>query len=133
MHGGIFRKEPYCAKIVSKEADAMTRIERITEMERCLDASRAAVDRLAEAFDAYEAVQKDYIKLSEYYGSAKWNDDYDADAAGKLPAGLKKVQFISEAWKRSRASLAAWGTARKGSGMPSTTRFVFVSSVNRLP
>ena len=50
----------------------MTRIERITEMERCLDASRAAVDRLAEAFDAYEAVQKDYIKLSEYYGSAKW-------------------------------------------------------------
>ena len=62
----------------------MTRIERITEMERCLDASRAAVDRLAEAFDAYEAVQKDYIKLSEYYGSAKWNDDYDADAAGKL-------------------------------------------------
>ena len=90
MHGGIFRKEPYCAKIMSKEADAMTRIERITEMERCRDASRAAVDRLAEAFDAYEAVQKDYIKLSEYYGSAKWNDDYDADAAGKLPAGLKR-------------------------------------------
>ena len=97
MYGGIFRKEPYCAKIASKEADAMTRIERITEMERCLDASRAAVDRLAEAFDAYEAVQKDYVKLSEYYGSAKWNDDYDADAAGKLPAGLKRGVLSEDA------------------------------------
>ena len=97
MYGGIFRKEPYCAKIALKEADAMTRIERITEMERCLDASRAAVDRLAEAFDAYEAVQKDYIKLSEYYGSAKWNDDYDADAAGKLPAGLKRGVLSEDA------------------------------------
>ncbi len=75
----------------------MTRIERITEMERCLDASRAAVDRLAEAFDAYEAVQKDYIKLSEYYGSAKWNDDYDADAAGKLPADLKRGVLSEDA------------------------------------
>ena len=75
----------------------MTRIERITEMERCLDASRAAVDRLAEAFDAYEAVQKDYIKLSDYYGSAAWVRDYEADEAGKLPAGLKRGVLSEDA------------------------------------
>ncbi len=75
----------------------MTRIERITEMERCLDASRAAVDRLAEAFDAYEAVQKDYIKLSDYYGSAKWNEDYEADEAGRIPKDLKRGVLSEDA------------------------------------
>lgn len=75
----------------------MNRIERITEMERCLDASRAAVDKLTEAFDAYEAVQKDYIKLSDYYGSVKWNNDFDADAAGKLPADLKRGVLSEDA------------------------------------
>ena len=75
----------------------MTRIERITEMERCLDASRAAVDRLAEAFDAYEAAQKDYIRLSDYYGSAAWIRDYEADEAGKLPAGLKRGVLSEDA------------------------------------
>lgn len=75
----------------------MTRIERIKEMERCLDASRAAVDRLEEAFGAYEAVQKDYLRLSDYYGSAKWNSDYDADAAGKLPADLKRGVLSEDA------------------------------------
>ena len=68
----------------------MTRIERITEMERCLDVSRAAVDKLMEAFDAYEAVQKDFLKLSDYYGSTAWMRDYEADEAGKLPADLKR-------------------------------------------
>jgi len=75
----------------------MTRIERITEMERCLDASRAAVDRLAEAFEAYEAVQKDFAKLSDYYGSARWIGDFEADEAGKLPAGLKRGVLSEDA------------------------------------
>ena len=75
----------------------MTRIERITEMERCLDASRAAVDGLAEAFEAYEAVQKDFTKLSDYYGSARWIRDFEADEAGKLPAGLKRGVLSEDA------------------------------------
>ena len=75
----------------------MTRIERITEMERCLDASRAAVDRLAEAFDAYEAVLKDFFRLNDYYGSAAWVRDYEADEAGKLPAGLKRGVLSEDA------------------------------------
>lgn len=73
------------------------RIERIEEMERCLDASRAAVDRLEEAFEAYEAVQKDYKKLIDYYSSARWNKDFEADEAGKLPADLKRGVLSEDA------------------------------------
>ena len=75
----------------------MKRIDRIREMERCLDASRQAVDALAEAFAAYEAVQKDYKKLSDYYGSALWMKDFEADEAGKLPPDLKRGVLSEDA------------------------------------
>ena len=68
----------------------MNRIKRIEEMERCLDVSRKAVDAMVKAFDEYEAAQKDYRKLSDYYGSVRWMDDYEAGEAGKLPADLKR-------------------------------------------
>ena len=75
----------------------MTRIERITEMERCLDASRAAADKLAEALDAYEAVRKDYEKLCKYYESSLWMADYEADEAGKIPKDLKRGVLSEDA------------------------------------
>ena len=75
----------------------MNRIDRIREMERCLDASRAAVDALTQAFDTYEAVQKDYKKLSDYYGSPQWMKDFEADEAGKLPADLKRGVLSEDA------------------------------------
>ena len=75
----------------------MDRIKRIEEMERCLDVSRQAVDRLAEAFAAYEAARKDYQKLSDYYGSARWMEDYEADEAGKLPRDLKRGVLSEDA------------------------------------
>ena len=53
----------------------MNRIERIAEMERCLDASREALDALEKAFLEYEAVQKDYRRLCGYYSSARWMED----------------------------------------------------------
>ncbi|MBQ2690357.1 MAG: DUF4298 domain-containing protein [Solobacterium sp.] len=68
----------------------MKRTERIADMERYLDETRAAVDRMAEALDAYEAVQKGYRKLCGYYGSAQWMGDFAADEAGRLPADLKR-------------------------------------------
>ena len=75
----------------------MNRIQRIREMERCLDVSRKAVDALAEAFAAYEAAQKDYKKLSDYYGSTQWMKDYEADEAGRLPADLKRGVLSEDA------------------------------------
>jgi hypothetical protein len=75
----------------------MDRIKRIEEMERCLDASRQAVDALERAFDAYEATRKDYKKLCDYYGSRRWMADYEADEAGKLPRDLKRGVLSEDA------------------------------------
>ena len=75
----------------------MDRVKRIEEMERCLDASRKAVDDMAAAFEAYEAVQKDYKKLSDYYGSHRWMDDFEADEQGKLPQDLKRGVLSEDA------------------------------------
>ena len=68
----------------------MTQIDRITEMEKCFDASRAAADRLEEALEEYEAILKSYKKLSDYYGSPRWIKDFEDDEAGKLPKDLKR-------------------------------------------
>ena len=73
------------------------RISRIEEMERCLDASREAVDRLDEALTAYEAALRDYRKLCRYYGSDVWMKDFEADEAGKLPADLKRGVLSEDA------------------------------------
>ena len=75
----------------------MNRIDRIREMERCLDVSRQAVDELERAFAVYEAVQKDYKKLSDYYGSPRWMADFEADEAGKLPPDLKRGVLSEDA------------------------------------
>ena len=68
----------------------MTQIDRIRQMEECLDASAAAVEKLGAALKEYEAVQKQYKKLSDYYGSPRWMKDFEDDEAGLLPDGLKR-------------------------------------------
>ncbi|MBQ7060742.1 MAG: DUF4298 domain-containing protein [Clostridia bacterium] len=68
----------------------MKRIDRIKAMEECLDRSAAAFKKLDEALDGYGEALADYRKLSDYYGSAKWMQDYEADEAGKLPKDLKR-------------------------------------------
>ena len=75
----------------------MNRIERIAEMERCLDASREALDALEKAFSEYEAVQKDYRRLCGYYSSIRWMEDLEADEAGKLPENLKRGVLSEDA------------------------------------
>ena len=75
----------------------MNRTDRIKEMERCLDVSRQAADRLEEAFTLYESIQKDYKKLCDYYGSSRWLEDFEADEARKLPADLKRGVLSEDA------------------------------------
>ena len=75
----------------------MNRIDRIKTMEACLDRSSAAVSRLSEALDEYETAFAGYQKLSDYYGSTKWMDDYEADEAGKLPEDLKRGVLSEDA------------------------------------
>ncbi len=61
------------------------RTDRIREMETCLSASAEAVGRLSEALSAYEDSLERLKKLSDYYESALWMDDFEADEAGELP------------------------------------------------
>lgn len=68
----------------------MKQIDRITQMEACMDASEEALKKLSEALDFYEQNQKTLQKLFDYYGSTLWMKDYDDDEAGKLPADLKR-------------------------------------------
>ena len=75
----------------------MDRIGRIKQMEEFLDASAEAVKKLSDALDSYEAVQKQYKKLSDYYGSVRWMKDFEADEAGKLPKDLKRGVLSEDA------------------------------------
>ena len=68
----------------------MEQIERIRDMESCLDASEKAIRELSEALSTYEEAQIQYRKLSDYYGSDQWMQDYADDEAGKLPRDLKR-------------------------------------------
>lgn len=68
----------------------MEQIERITQMERKMERAVRAVLNLSAALEEYEAVQGDIITLREYYSSAEWKQDFNADEAGKLPTSLKR-------------------------------------------
>ncbi len=68
----------------------MDQIERIQVMEALMDQAAAAVKGLEEALDQYEAAQTALRSLGEYLGSEEWIEDFDDDAAGKLPADLKR-------------------------------------------
>ena len=75
----------------------MEQIERIREMEACLDASEKAIRELSEALSGFEEVQPQYRRLSDYYGSDAWMQDFEADEAGKLPRDLKRGVLSEDA------------------------------------
>ena len=68
----------------------MEQIERIKQMERCLDRASQTVMRLSAALDEYAEVQDALRLLSDYYGSDEWKHDFAADSAGLLPHDLKR-------------------------------------------
>ena len=71
--------------------------DRITEMEQYLDSSIQAAEKLQEALEVYEDNLENYLKLTDYYGSALWRKDLDADTSGKLPADLKRGVLSEDA------------------------------------
>ena len=75
----------------------MKRVDRIREMENCLDVSAEALGKLSSAAEAYEAALPFMKKLSAYYGSAQWRRDLEADEAGRLPKELKRGVLSEDA------------------------------------
>ena len=72
-------------------------IERIRQMERCLDRTSQAVMHLSAALDEYAASQDALRLLSDYYGSELWKQDFAADSAGLLPQDLKRDVLSEDA------------------------------------
>ena len=67
----------------------MKREDRIKEMENILDKSNKSVYELKKAIDNFKKNEKDLIKLSNYYGSKEYLDDFDAYAEGKVDKSIK--------------------------------------------
>lgn len=67
-----------------------SQIERIRIMESYLDDSETVIRELSDALLKYEEKQELFYKLEDYYGSASWIDDYEADEEGKIPDDLKR-------------------------------------------
>lgn len=64
----------------------MTRIDRITEMEKAFDRVAAA---LPSGLPLSPATQGDVEKLEKYYAT-DWLSDFEADERGELPKDLKR-------------------------------------------
>ena len=75
----------------------MTQIERIRQMECCLDRVSQAVMRLSAALDEYADVQDALRQLGDYYGSDAWKHDFADDLAGLLPPDLKRGVLSEDA------------------------------------
>lgn len=70
---------------------------RIMRMEQLLDRSAAVLEQLDAALSALEAVQPEIEQLAVYYQSEDWMHDYEDDAAGRLPAALKRGVLSQDA------------------------------------
>lgn len=59
-------------------------------MEAVLDEITSVIAQMSAAVDRYHDILPEIRKLSAYYGSADWNQDFNDDREGKLPADLKR-------------------------------------------
>ena len=75
----------------------MEQIERIKQMECCLDRASQAVMRLSAALDEYAEAQDALRQLSDYYGSDAWRQDFTTDSEGRLPQDLKRGVLSEDA------------------------------------
>ena len=69
----------------------------IAAMEARLDAGQAALDALEAALARFAAQRADMAQLASYYGSGAWRAHFEADEAGRLPAGLKRGVLSEDA------------------------------------
>ncbi|MBQ9425795.1 MAG: DUF4298 domain-containing protein [Erysipelotrichaceae bacterium] len=68
----------------------MTREERIRHYEEIFDEAESLLKQMEEDLTVWKKLKEDLKILDEYYTGKNWKKDYEADEAGKLPAGLKR-------------------------------------------
>ena len=65
-------------------------IARIEAMEKRFDAVGAALTRLDGALQDFAPLRDELAALREYQESGQWLRDFEADEAGRIPAGVKR-------------------------------------------
>ena len=73
----------------------MEQIERITQMEQCLDQLTEATRGLSDALNRYVEAQTAAQALGAYLSSGEWQKDYEADEAGLLPLTTAQISAKS--------------------------------------
>ena len=68
----------------------MKQIERIKQMEECMDRVSQSLTQLSVALDNYESTLPLLNKLDKYSGNDLWKQDFADDEAGHLPSTLKR-------------------------------------------
>ena len=79
------------------QEETMEQIERIMDMEQCLDDAAKTIREIGEALSSYERIRPEIRRLSDYYGSDLWRRDFEDDEAGKLPMDLKRGVLSEDA------------------------------------
>lgn len=74
-------------------ADQKT-IERIKEMEGCLDECTRTVSDLSAVLDRLEDVLEPMTALFSYYGSNEWYDDREKELPSDLKAGVLSEDLV---------------------------------------
>ena len=75
----------------------MDQIERIEYMEKILDDSNEAINKLFDALENYSALHDKYRELIDYYSGNAWMKDFESDEAGNLPQDLKRGVLSEDA------------------------------------
>ena len=65
-------------------------IARIEAMEKRFDAVGATLTRLDGALQDFAPLRDELAALREYQESGQWLRDFQADEAGRIPAGVKR-------------------------------------------
>ena len=78
----------------SQEKNAM---ERVAVYEAVLDRAETAADALETALEQFEKIRPELKSLEAYYTGEDWKADYDRDAAGGFPEGMKRGVLSEDA------------------------------------
>ncbi len=81
--GTRYKRENPQQRKTRKGAKDMTQTERITYYEKLMEKAEKAVTTAEKAAPMLR-------ELEAYYTGSQWREDFAADEAGKLPAGLKR-------------------------------------------
>lgn len=68
----------------------MNQLDRITHMEESLHLLTQSLCHLTQAAEEYLRLQPRLLALAQYYSSPLWRQDFEDDAAGKLPPDLRR-------------------------------------------